>query len=764
MERIDRVLQGYTTRVIKNIDIAGMHCAACVQRVETELLKTAGVTSANVNLIANRASVEIDPAIATDAVLSAAVEHAGYRTEAVYEPRERAFNSGAAERQQLAARDLQRSLMIAAPLTFVIMTLSMGSMVAGTPLLLDAATTDLLLLALTLPVLWAGRSFFHGAWMAARHGSATMDTLVSIGTGAAFLYSALVVLAPSLINAGIHHVGAYFDTTATIITLILVGRWLEARAKGRTAEALQALMDLRPPIAHVRQADGDVDIPVSALQIGDVVIVRPGERIPTDGRINEGETLVDESMLTGESMPVSKAVGALVTGGSMNTTGSFVMTATAVGSDTVLAEIIRAVERAQESKAPIQRLADRISGVFVPIVLVIAALTFTTWMLVEHGDQTLQHALVSAIAVLIIACPCALGLATPTAIIVGSGAAARKGILFSTAESLELLHRTNEVIFDKTGTITEGKPRVQRFTLHSQRFDETTVHSLVATIESRSEHPLASALLTFTTNHQLQTTNHQPPTIGNIQAVVGKGIVGVVDGHRIRVGNAGLMADAMLLIPAAAESAIAADASRGQTTVLVAIDGTIAASYGVADTIRSEAPTVVAALRAREVHVALVTGDHRPTAEHIASLAGIEDVAAEVLPTDKAKVVDRHQDRGIVTMIGDGINDAPALAQADIGIAMGSGTDIAKSTADVTLVRPDLNLLLEAMAISAATVRTIRQNLFFAFIYNVLGIPLAAGVFITWTGWTLSPMVAAAAMALSSVTVVTNALRLKRIA
>lgn len=771
MERIDRVLQGDYTRVIKNIDIAGMHCAACVQRVESELLKTTGVSSANVNLIANRASVDIDPAIATDAVLSAAIEHAGYRAEAVYEPRERAFNSGAAERQQIAARDLQRSLMIAAPLTIVVMALSMGSMIAGAPLLLDAATTDLFLLALTLPVLWAGRSFYTGAWMATRHGSATMDTLVSIGTGAAFLYSALVVLAPSMINADVHHVGAYFDTTATIITLILVGRWLEARAKGRTAEALQALMDLRPPIAHVRRDEGDVDIPVSALQIGDIVIVRPGERIPTDGRISEGETLVDESMLTGESMPVSKSAGALVTGGSMNTTGSFVMTATAVGSDTVLAGIIRAVERAQESKAPIQRLADRISGVFVPIVLVIAALTFSVWMFIGHGDQTLQHALVSAIAVLIIACPCALGLATPTAIIVGSGAAARKGILFSTAESLELLHRTNEVIFDKTGTITEGKPSVQRFTLHSTRFEEGTVHSLVAAIESRSEHPLASALTSFTTNHQPQTTNnrppttdHQPPTTTNVQAVVGKGIVGVVDGRRIRVGNAGLMSDAMLLIPAAVETVIAEDASRGQTTVLVAIDGSIAASYGIADTIRNEARSVVAALRSRHVHVALVTGDHRTTAEHIANMAGIDDVAAEVLPTDKAKVVDRHQDRGIVTMIGDGINDAPALAQADIGIAMGSGTDIAKSTADVTLVRPDLNLLLEAMAISAATVRTIRQNLFFAFIYNVLGIPLAAGVFITWTGWTLSPMVAAAAMALSSVTVVTNALRLKRIA
>lgn len=715
--------------MIKNIDIDGMHCAACVQRVESELLNTPGVVSATVNLISNRATVDVDPNIVSDDVLSSAIDHAGYRTEAIYEPRERLFATSAADRQNVAASEIRRALFIAAPLTVVIMALSMATMIPSLHHVFDPTTTNLILLVLTLPVLWAGRSFYVGAWRAARHLSATMDTLVTLGTGSAFFYSALI-------GPG----AAYYDTTATIITLILLGRWLEARAKSRTAEALQALMELQ--------------VPIDDLHVNDTVVIRPGERIPTDGVIIEGSSSVDESMLTGESMPISKGAGSMLTGGTMNTTGVVVMRVTAVGADTVLAGIIRAVERAQESKAPIQRLADRISGVFVPVVLGIAILTFVVWYVVGDPETALQQALVSAISVLIIACPCALGLATPTAIIVGSGAAARKGILFTTAESLEVLHQADEIIFDKTGTITEGRPQLQRTTFHSPRFNDTDVLSWVAALEQQSEHPIARAISQSVTPTSVITASE-------VRAIVGKGIVGVVDGHRIRIGNQALMSDAMLLIPSAVMDAVHDDAVQARTTVLVAIDGTIVVSFGIADTIRPEAHDVISGLKQR---VVLLTGDRDETARAIARQAGIETVISGVLPEGKAAVVSRHQDRGVVVMVGDGINDAPALAQADVGIAMGSGTDVAKSTADITLVRADLRLVPEAIRISAATVRTIRQNLFFAFIYNVLGIPLAAGVFVSVTGWTLSPMVAAAAMALSSVTVVTNALRLKRLA
>jgi Cu+-exporting ATPase len=729
--------------LIKNIDIDGMHCAACVQRVESELLNTPGVVSATVNLIANRATVTVDPNIASDDVLSSAIDHAGYRTEAIYEPRERMFFTSAADRQNVAASEIRRALFIAAPLTVVIMALSMATMIPSLHHAFDPTTTNLILFVLTLPVVWAGRSFYIGAWRAARHFSATMDTLVTLGTGSAFLYSALI-------GPG----AAYYDTTATIITLILLGRWLEARAKSRTAEALQALMELRAPIAHRRRNGVDTDVPIDDLLVNDTVVIRPGERIPTDGVIIDGSTSVDESMLTGESMPISKGAGSKLTGGTMNTTGVVVMSVTAVGADTVLAGIIRAVERAQESKAPIQRLADRISGVFVPVVLGIAILTFVVWYVVGDPDTALQQALVSAISVLIIACPCALGLATPTAIIVGSGAAARKGILFTTAESLEVLHQADEIIFDKTGTITEGRPQLQRTTFHSPRFNETDALSWVAALEQQSEHPIARAISQAVTPTSVIAASE-------VRAIVGKGIVGVVDGHRIRIGNEALMSDAMLLIPSAVMDSVRDDAVQARTTILVAIDGTIVVSFGIADTIRPEAHGVISGLSQR---VVLLTGDRDETARAIARQAGIETVISGVLPEGKAAVVSRHQDRGVVVMVGDGINDAPALAQADVGIAMGSGTDVAKSTADITLVRADLRLVPEAIRISAATVRTIRQNLFFAFIYNVLGIPLAAGVFISVTGWTLSPMVAAAAMALSSVTVVTNALRLKRLA
>ncbi len=749
------------TTTVRHIDIGGMHCAACVTRVEQELDRVPGVDKSAVNLMLNRATVSFDGDTVRDEDIAAAVTRAGYESEAVYGEEDEELTAAATGRQLVAAGTYKRSLMVAIPFAAIVMVLSMLTMVEGLRAGYSDTTINLVLCLLTLPVLWAGRSFYTGAISAARHGAATMDTLVAIGTGAAFVYSLAVTFAPYMLPESALHVGAYYDTTCTIIALILVGKWLEARAKSQTATALKKLLELRTPTARVQRDGKEMDIPASELRIQDTIVVRPGERIPTDGVVLSGATSIDESMITGESLPVEKTIDSRVTGGTMNTTGSIVVKATAIGSDTVLSGIIRAVERAQESKAPIQRLTDKISAIFVPIVLGIAVVTFITWMLTGPEDMLLAHALNAAIAVLIIACPCALGLATPTAVVVGSGTAARKGILFTTAESLEILRDCDTVILDKTGTITEGKPVVQTVALSDRlKHTEEALWEMIVALEHRSEHPLAAAIV----DHGATIIDAAARTASESNAVPGKGTIGLVGEHRVRIGNEALMSEAMLLIPSEINNAIEEQGSEGMTSVLVAVDGAVLAAIGIADTIRETTREAITALKQRGISVGMLTGDRLAAAESIAKQAGIDDVIAGVLPTEKGDVIAKRQRQGAtVAMVGDGINDAPALAQADVGIAIGSGTDIAKSTADITLVRNDLTSLVAAFRISEATLKNIKQNLFFAFAYNVLGIPIAAGVFYAWTGWMLSPMIAAAAMALSSVTVVTNALRLKSI-
>ena len=742
-----------------------MHCAACVQRVEDELQKTPGIIDASVNLVMNRATIHVDDAVA-DGSIQEAITRAGYTPEAVYAERSRPTVDNTQARREESLDALRASLRLSVPLTVIVMTTSMLAMIPSVHTLLHQRWVDVALLFLTVPVLWAGRSFFETALRGLRYRSLSMDSLVSLGTGTAFIYSAVTILAPDAVAATQHHVGAYLDTTATIITLVLVGRFLETRAKGRAADALQRLMELRPPSARVLRDGQPTDVAIDDVVVGDLVMIRPGERIPLDGIIIEGHSTIDESMVTGESMPVERTINAPVIGGTLNGNGSLVVRTSAVGADTVLAGIITAVERAQGGKAPIQRLADRISGIFVPVVMVIAVATFVAWMVLGPADNTFAHAIQAAIAVLIIACPCALGLATPTAIVVGTGIAAERGILFGSAQSLEQFRQVDTVVLDKTGTLTMGTPAFidVAYASAATDTDPALLWSIITSLERRSEHPVAKALsMPPSTLPQAQLGAVTELPVERSEAVVGKGTVGVVSGYRVRIGTEELMQDALLIIPTELSDAATSMAQAGATSVFVAVNGRVLAAIGVADTLRSTSIDAVRSLRSRGINVVLLTGDNVHVASSIARQAGIDSVIAGVHPEKKAMQIERLQHAGkCVAMVGDGINDAPALAQADVGIAMGGGTDAAKATADVTLVRDDLQSLTTAMDISAGTMQTIRQNLFFAFAYNTLGIPIAAGLLYPMTGLMLSPMIAAAAMALSSVTVVTNALRLRR--
>jgi Cu+-exporting ATPase len=753
--------------IVKTIyaEIGGMHCAACVQRVEDELQKTPGIIDASVNLVMNRATIYVEDAV-DDRSIQDAIARAGYTPEAVYAERSRPAVDTSQARREESLESLRASLRLSIPLTVIVMATSMLAMIPGGHALLHHRWVDVLLLFLTVPVLWAGRSFFVTAVRGLRYRSLSMDSLVSLGTGTAFLYSAVTILAPDAVAGTQHHVGAYLDTTATIITLVLVGRFLETRAKGRAADALQRLMELRPPAARVLRDGQPSDVAIDDVVVGDLVMIRPGERIPLDGVIVEGYSTIDESMVTGESMPVERTINEHVIGGTLNGNGALVMRTSAVGADTVLAGIIAAVERAQGGKAPIQRLADRVSGIFVPAVMVIAVFTFVAWMIIGPADNTFAHAVQAAIAVLIIACPCALGLATPTAIVVGTGIAAERGILFGSAQSLEQFQQVDTVVLDKTGTLTVGAPRFidVAYTSAASDIEPAQLWSIITSLERRSEHPVAKALSEPpATLSQAQIGAVTDLPVERSEAVVGKGTVGIVDGYRVRIGSEELMQDALLIIPADLSEAATSMAHAGATSVYVAVNGRVLAAIGVADTLRATSIDAVRSLRSRGIDVVLLTGDNQHVATSIAKQAGIDIVVANVHPDKKAMQIERLQHSGkCVAMVGDGINDAPALAQADVGIAMGGGADAAKAMADVTLVRDDLQALTIAIDISVKTMKTIRQNLFFAFAYNTLGIPIAAGLLYPLTGLMLSPMIAAAAMALSSVTVVTNALRLRR--
>ncbi|MFM8932787.1 MAG: heavy metal translocating P-type ATPase [Gemmataceae bacterium] len=747
-----------------DLPLLGMHCAACANRIEKALVAAPGVESAAVNFATARATVRFQEGITNPSILREVVRDQGYDAilPATDGDSSAAPNGEVAEAQAQQAREtefrqVRRNFILAACLTVPVMVLAMaGHLVPGLEPFLHFPGRPWVEMLLTAPVLfWAGRQFFSGAWKAARHAAADMNTLVAMGTLAAFAYSVVATIWPAAVSpadhAGHHAVGppVYFEVAASIITLILLGNLLQARATARTQGAIQALMALSPRTARVERLGMEMDLPIEKVRVGDIVLVRPGEKVPVDGAVLSGSSSLDESLLTGEPLPVAKTVGDQVIGGTLNTTGAFRLTATQVGADTVLQQIVRLVRQAQGSKAPIQKLADQVSGIFVPVVLGLAALTFATWLLVAPADIRFSRALIASVSVLIIACPCALGLATPTAIMVGTGRGAQLGILIKGGEALETAHRVTTIVLDKTGTITQGKPTVTEIRPEAP-FREAELLRLAASVERSSEHPLAQAVVQAATRRNLALAIPEDFT-----ASPGLGLKARVDGRGVLLGNARFLAENEIDLPAT-------PGNPGQSMILVAVDGGFAGSLAIADPVKPSSADAIWRLHSLGLEVVMLSGDAHGSAEAVAREVGIHQVLAEVLPAGKADAITQQQRQGKrVAMVGDGVNDAPALATADLGIAMGTGTDVALEAADITLVRGNLNGVADAIALSQATMRNVRQNLFFAFAYNVICIPLAAGILYPFTGWLLSPIIASATMALSSVSVVLNALRLR---
>jgi Cu+-exporting ATPase len=748
-----------------DLSLAGMTCNACARRIERRLTSAEGVQSASVNFATARARVEYDRRATQPARLIETIEEIGYGASD-------AAQAGASDREQEAMRaeqkQLRRRFLVAAVLSAPVLLVAMSH---GRIPLFNVSWINWAQLALTLPVVcYSGWPFYAGAWTALRHRAADMNTLIATGTGAAFIYSLIVTIAPQLFATITDHsamtgTGAdampaapvYYEAASVIIALLLLGRLLEARARGKTSDAIKRLLGLQPRTARVVREDGrEVDIPIEEVAVGDTIVVRPGEKIPVDGVVSAGASAVNEAMLTGESMPVEKSVGAAVIGATINGTGSFKFRATKVGRDTVLQQIVRMVEQAQGERAPIARLADVVSGYFTPIVICVAIAAFVVWFIAAPVESRLSYALVSFVSVLIIACPCALGLATPTAVMVGTGRGAEAGILVKGGEALETAHRLTTIVLDKTGTITKGKPAVTDV-LTAEGFDEDELLRLAASAERGSEHPLGEAIVRSAQARGLVLAN-----ASQFNALAGHGVEARVEGRSVLIGNLKLMTERGAA-SGDLEKRVEDLTAAGRTAVYVAVDGAAVGVVGVADEIKAESKEAVGALRLLGLEVVMLTGDNKRTAEAVAREVGIERVLAEVLPEGKAAAVRKLQAEGArVAMVGDGINDAPALAQADIGIAIGTGTDVAIEASDITLIRGDLRGVATAIALSRRTIRVIKQNLFWAFVYNTLGIPLAAGALYPLTGWMLSPVVASAAMALSSVSVVANSLRLRR--
>ncbi|MDZ4683962.1 MAG: heavy metal translocating P-type ATPase [Planctomycetaceae bacterium] len=739
--------------------VVGMTCAGCASRIERALRESPGVFSAGVNFATARATVAFDPAATEAERLVQAVRDIGY--DVVVPPADADDLSLVAEQQRADdahQRDLWRRCVVSAVCTVPVVAVAMSH---GAVPLFDHPLFAWLQLALTLPVMiYGGGPIFRAAWTALKHGGSDMNVLVGLGTLTAFAYSVVALVAPAgwfAATSG-HHgaVPVYFEAAATIITLVLLGRWLEARARHRAGDAIRQLLTLQPPTARVVRDGREQDVPVSSVAVGEQIIVRPGERIPVDGVVVRGQSSVDESLLTGESLPVVKSVDRKVFAGTINGVGSFEFRATQIGRQTVLQQIVQQVRDAQGSKAPIARLADVVAGVFTPTVLVLACLAAIGWLIWGPTGAKVAMAIHTFVSVLIIACPCALGLATPTAILVGTGRAAQRGVLFRSGAALEHAHRLTTIVFDKTGTLTAGQPTVTDI-IPFNTIARDDLLRWAAAVEQRSEHPLGQTVV-----EAARTAGLTWPDVTEFTSITGQGVRGQVDGHAIAVGNRRLMSSLNIDAEPWTEP-VATLAASGKTPLLIAIDGRAAGVIAVADPIRPEAAAVVQQLRQLGIEVALLTGDHRAVAEAVARQLGITRVIAEVLPAQKADEIRRLRDLDErVGMVGDGVNDAPALATADVGLAMGSGTDIAVASAEVTLIGGRLESVVTAMELSRRTMQIIRQNLFWAFAYNVISLPIAAGVLYPFTGWLLSPMLASAAMACSSVSVVANSLRLRR--
>ncbi|OUL32749.1 heavy metal translocating P-type ATPase [Nostoc sp. 106C] len=754
------------------LKLRGMSCASCARGVEDAIRSVSGVNQCSVNFGAEQATVEYDPRKTDLQAIQDAVDAAGYSAYPLQELAEE--DDGEKTARLRESRHLLQKVAVGAVIGVVLVIGSLPMMTGlDLPLIPTWLHNPWVQLLLTTPVLfWCGADFYKNAWKAFKRHTATMDTLVSLGTGAAYIYSLAVTVFPGFLIAQGLMPDVYYEAAVVIIVLLLLGRWLENRARGQTSAAIRQLIGLQARTARLIRNGLEVDVPIAEVQIGDVVLVRPGEKIPVDGELIEGTSTVDEAMVTGESVPVKKQVGDEVIGATINKTGSFQFRATRVGKDTVLAQIVQLVQQAQGSKPPIQRLADRVTAWFVPVVIAIALFTFIIWFNFM-GNPTL--ALIATVGVLIIACPCALGLATPTSVMVGTGKGAENSILIKGAESLELAHKIQTIVLDKTGTITQGKPTVTDFVTvnGTANGNEIKLLQLAASVERNSEHPLAEAVVRYAQSQEVGLAE-----VKDFEAVAGSGVQGIIQERLVQIGTQRWMAELSINT-----QELEKDKQRleylGKTAIWLAVDGEIKGLMGISDAIKPTSAQAVRALQKLGLEVVMLTGDNRPTAESIAREVGIKRVLAEVRPDQKAAVIKSLQEekqgsRGageqrkisaskskIVAMVGDGINDAPALAQADVGIAIGTGTDVAIAASDITLISGDLQGIVTAIQLSRATIRNIRQNLFFAFIYNVLGIPIAAGILFPIFGWLLNPIVAGAAMAFSSVSVVTNALRLR---
>lgn len=737
--------------------LRGMSCASCASNIESTLRSVPGVETCSVNFGAEQAIVTYDPKQVSTADLQSAVADIGYTAQPIDDNPLTAEDDAERRERAVRERQLKRKVIFSLVIGTVLMIGALPMMTGlDIPIIPAWLHNPWLQLVLTLPVMvWAGSDFFINTWKALKHHSATMDTLVAVGTGTAYLYSLFPTLYPQwFLEQGLRP-DVYYEIAAIIIALILLGNLLENRAKGQTSEAIRKLMGLQAKTARVIRNNQEFDIPITDVVEGDVILVRPGEKVPVDGEIVDGSSTLDEAMVTGESVPVHKQVGDEVIGATLNKTGSFKFRATRVGKDTFLAQIVKLVQQAQGSKAPIQRLADRVTGWFVPTVIAIAILTFVLWFNIMGN---VSMALITTVGVLILACPCALGLATPTSIMVGTGKGAENGILIKGADSLELAHKIQTIVLDKTGTVTQGRPTVTHYiTIRgTANGNELALLKLAGSLEQNSEHPLAEAVVQYAKS---QGATLVSPS--DFEAMAGSGVQGQVEGHWVQIGTHRWMTELGIDTHHLSDAWDQLEQS-GKTAVWLAVDGQIEAIMGIADAVKPSSVSAIHALQKMGLEVVMLTGDNRRTAEVIAREVNIQRVMAEVRPDQKADQVMALQQEGkLVAMVGDGINDAPALAQADVGMAIGTGTDVAIAASDITLISGDLWGIVTAIQLSRATIRNIQQNLFFAFIYNVAGIPIAAGILYPILGWLLNPIIAGAAMAFSSVSVVTNALRLR---